>query len=396
MRCYVFQKTMKKNNLSDNKNLLHFERVLPKSMRELTFVRLSFFIHKRSKISHANINFLSNLSHTQEIFLKANGTSFSSLGLENSLQEMTKNGFLKKFTLIVDFILEELEGVLEALKECKLTDFCLKAPTRENGLELIAKFLKGMKSLESLNVKISHPTYENSNALNGLCEEINDLKALRSLKLAFNSEKKTALKMTKLTSFLPHLHQIFTKPIPLESLYLSCNQVKFFETVKELSIRLKGLQNSLRKLKVDLGIPSRRNKKNQRLIAELIKPLKNLRKLEIPYLTVNTKIDSNLILTAVHRLKYLEVLKIGEIKHSITRPTFENLIEMILMKRGLRKFQCSIVEGLEEIRSGRKRDVIKMFDVRKIIRANPEIEKAKIYCNPCEIRLTKEIQKWVS
>jgi len=226
-----------------------------------------------------------------------------------------------------------------------------------------------------------------------ICNQINKLEKLRHLKLAFNSQKKVP-KERQLSNFLPQIYPVLKKPIKLEALSLSCNQIDQSEAFPDLISALQDLHSSLRKLKIDLGVPSC-NQKLHQTVSDLVKELCNLKVLKLPSLAINANQSLSFIMEAVLELKNLEVLIMGEIRSKVEVTLFLKTMRILLCKRGFRKFHCEIAQSLQkkifaEIPNSKEHN----NDMRKFIKGNPSLENVLFSPWDSESRLTSEILKW--
>ena len=401
-RCYCFNfqntlhkpplKSIQKNYMMNN---LLLQRPCPTDFTRKFFDEIISFTYNGAfdyGSRKTNLDLIQKLPSLQEIHMK--------FGYEVTydLEKIAEKGTLKEVKLDFNFAAPTFEKILKALEPSKLTHLSLKILIEgDRVLTSIATLLKSMNYLESLRLDISHQRYFSDSSFNEICEQINKLEKLQHLKLAFNA-KKEILKEQRLPNFLSRIYPIFTKPIKLKSLHISCDQIDHSEAFSDLIAALQGsLEASLEKLSINIGASSC-SLKSHNATADLVRNLSKIKVLKLPCLSVNSNGSLNLILETVLGLKNLEEFTMGEIDEKVDVVTMLNFIDKVLRKRGLRKFNCLLMRTLGQKIHAEIKDLPHYrynHDFEKFLKANPCLEVANFSCfYQGGLEFTSELERW--
>ena len=317
------------------------------------------------------MNALSMLPNLQEIDLSARlSPSFDLLEI---FQKIAKKCLLQKIKLELGSGVLKLEKILETLKVCKLTSFSLKAFLKGGLLNSISGFLKSMSHLESLELQIlSRNLFSKIDNFVEICKQINNLQALRSLKLNFETSKEVP-ESARIPNFIPYLHNLFTKQIKTEVLHIECDQLVPSGALQSLLFILKNSASFLTHLKINFGaLPC--TKKTYQYVLKLMRNLSNIQALGIPCLEISGSASQffNEMVQVLYAYKYLRVFIIGEIKGTVPKSVFENGVETIARKRGLRQFRFSMSQSL--IESLAEEGSVPCPNMRRIREENPQLD----------------------
>jgi len=159
---------------------------------------------------------------------------------------------------------------------------------------------------------------------------------------------------------------LLSKAIPLRKFKISLNQSCISREV--FSGMLKSLNKVIEKLEIDIGAYYPQDDDE---ILELICSFKNICSLELQSLKVVGSEFFLSLIEAVYSLKFLKIIRFGEISGQMTRETFVKGIEKILLKKGLKEFYCSNPFKFE---SFEKTPI--QLDEKEIRKKNPCLQKA--------------------
>jgi len=402
---YCFQRTSKKFLCTRRKYLamknLLLDRVLPdsimKSLNELTSVYFEYLNRIPFFGQIDRLTFIQDLPDLQKIHLKLENDP--GYDLKKVFQKIIKKDTLKKLKLDLNLVCSlKLSQILEALNHSRISHFSLKAFVIENSLlASLAEFLKDLNQLESLKLDLGQYSQEAFNPYNQLCqlcEQITKLSLLCHLKFAFNAPRKIP-KNQRLPNFVQKLFPVFKKPVKLEALHISCNLVDHSEVFSDLMIAMQGLQTSLLKLKLDIGVPAR-NQKSHKAVVNFIKNLSNLRVLKLPCIDVNSNQSLNEITESALKLKYLETILIGDIHKNVEARVYLANIRTLLYKKGLRKLHCQT--NTEDLWRTTNIGMISLiehkYEIENILKANPCLEDVFLSHYNSHPSITSEIHRW--
>jgi len=295
------------------------------------------------------------------------------LDLSGALRKIAQKGMLKKVKLELGSGRSNLYKFLEALDACKLTHFFLTAFIEKGLINSIAQFIKNMSQLESFGIHILRQgVFAKDNCFIKMCKQINNLQALRSLKLNFQTSANVP-RSSRIPNFIPYLADIFLKSTKVETFDIECDQLDPSEALQSLISVLENSAAFLTHLKIGFGDLSC-SKTTYQSIRKLMKNLTNIQVLKIPCLVVNGSTSKLLheIAETVHESKYLRVFEIGKIQKAVSLSAFKETVEVIASKTGLREFRCSLSCAFRKKLSNEPS--IGNPNVKRIIEKNPHIE----------------------
>jgi len=300
---------------------------------------------------------------------------------------------LKKLCLIVPGQCLDDKDVLKALPDFdQLTHFELNVFLREEKrLEIVSECLESMKQLQDLSLTIrKYGDFQSSGPLGIICQKIQNLQALRHLDLSFSSQSD----LKEIPNLIVHC-----KPVKLETLSLIYPQQNPTQSLLDLAVTLKDSLTSLRKLRISFGSFSPDQQSHQSIL-QFISSLSNLQVLEMIGLDIEGDNFLFQLAKALSSLKSLEELTLGDIKEQVTPSTYEDALQVILSKRGLRRFECQtcgsvlqscgLLVGLWIFDEG---DPCRI-DMEVIERKNPFIESIQLSDDLFALDLLKGIAKW--
>lgn len=280
---------------------------------------------------------------------------------------------LKNLKLKFDFWPTGLEGFFRSLKDCPLEalsiDIIIDHDFRLNGLkDLISR----MRNLEALTLKIYKlDIFEAKNEFRHLFDKISRLKLLKNLKLSFMSFG-SSQKHDMFLNFGIAIKKLFTKPIKMQDFSLKTNQTNTNEAFPELITILSCSSSTLRKLKIDIG-DYRPKESDFRKIIGLIKDLKNIEDLKLRSLKLTLNQFVCELVNCIFSLRQLQVFELGEIRSLLNKQPIVSLVEKLLSKRGLKRFDCLISFDCHESVARRNRNFAQI-DLKKIVQKNPDIQ----------------------
>ena len=269
-----------------------------------------------------------------------------------------------------------LEDILQAFGDCTLSHLTLLTQVEfEEQLFAIYEFLQKFRNLESLKLLIKCRKYFD-NSFGNIQEILNHIDNLEFLK---NLSVSISLQSQKNHEY-PELDSIFTnilrKAIPLDTFQV---QIKPFRVSHQgflgLLQSLRPLAHTLQKLRIDVGEHNKVNKNEFKTVLVLVKSLKNIRSLQLDSLTISLKqsfVDfANIILTT---MPYLRTLVLGEVHGTVTKPIFMKVVEAIMKKKGLRRFDCHVSNNFCQILENRDETCpkLKLIEIQKV---NPSFRK---------------------
>jgi len=341
-----------------------------------------------------NLEGLSYLENLQEVNLEFNIDFFPEV--HPMLRKMAERKTMKKVRFIFpDSVLADAPIDREIMKAFQgfdqLTHFELSILIPDdNVLKTLSESLENMKHLQDLRLTISKPLgFGSFGNLKALCQKIQNLQSLRHLHLSFLPIRAE----TEIPNFI-----LERKPMKkLETLSLAYSQVNPTQSLIDLAAALKDSSTSLRNLKVFFGSCSP-DQKGQRLILENLSSLSHLQVLEMLGLEVEDDNFLTQIGQAISKLKYLREFALGDVREGVTASVYEDALEAILSKRGLRKFKCqtcdSLIESCGLTISLFGESTTCRVNMRRIERKNPFIEIIQISHHVLRMDLLKEIAYW--
>jgi len=227
----------------------------------------------------------------------------------------------------------------------------------------LTPFLKKLSNLESLKLKIaSYGIDFDDFEIKEILQVIDNLPMLKKLSFADKIERKK--------HNYPHFHSIFstifTKPIPLESFKI---QIKSIDNASQdffyMIDSLKPLAPTLKKLRLGLG-KHRPRKGEFETVLSFIRSLENIRSLRLSSFSIPTKQSFIELAQIVEKMPYLRALEVGDVNAAVTKPRFMEIVEVILKKRGLEKFDCKVSEDFQQVLETKKKSPkINLAEVRK-------------------------------
>jgi len=272
----------------------------------------------------------------------------------------------------------DLETVLEPFSHHQtLERLTISARIAKEGqMAPVAAFLRNFPRLKLLKIKfINESFFQTKTHINEILSQVEELQELTVLRLSFMTSARVN-KKGLLAGFKPNFTKLAMKPVQLQVFTFECNQLSnpskvFIDLIKSLE----NIAVNLQKLKIDVGeaLPQ---KVEYPLILKFIHALQNIRVLKLRNLSIPARKFFFDLVELIYPLKYLRRLTLGEFKGTMTPTEFVDVIEKILLKRGLEKFECDASwEFKRELASKRK------LSLEEIMAKNPNLLTAP-RCTP--------------
>lgn len=340
-----------------------------KHMKELKSV--SFALYNQSQLvepilsSIANPNKIENLS----IEFIYNGDENTEL----SMSTFSRFVNLANLRMKLDFCPKNLNSILKSFTVLPLKNLHLDVLIEEEShLIALKELITRLRNLESLTLKISkNSEFKNENTLNGVFEKISHIRPLKNLKLHFITPPESD-KHNLDTRFLSSLRGVFTKAIKLERFSLRLNQVEPRKAFTEVLNHIEKVAPSLKKLEVNVG-EVKLNDDEYLRVTNLLQRMSSIQVLKLNSLNVTMSQYLEDLMDVVYGIRGLTAFEVREMTCSLNKAPFISIIEKLLSKRGLSKFDC----GLSWVHqnSGARRTRGNQIDLKRIIEVNPQLKK---------------------
>jgi len=317
-----------------------------------------------SQLRHLKIEFLDTLNHSEQI-------PFEKLfGARN----------LNSLELKFDVWPQGLEYFLQHAEEFPLSKFCLDTiiagDDGNRQLQAIKRALSQLENLEVLKLKISKNSFglQDKELIRDIMEQIVSMRLLKNLNIEFivpgggdDSEKLDEV-------IIPSLKTIFLKAQKLQNFSIHCNQIQnsrqAFMSILTSLARGRNVMN-LKKLKVDVGkfMPE---ESELRQISNFTERFLNIETLKLMSICGLMSQSLQGFLETVENLKYLKKFEVSELQGSLNKKIFVSVIEKLLSKRGLEKFDCCLTWDIKE--TGARRVKGCQIDLKKVLEKNPSLQ----------------------
>jgi len=232
-------------------------------------------------------------------------------------------------------------STFKAFKGCPLKHLTLIAIVEsEEQLGSFAKFIKIFESLKCLKlILICQNVFAHSENTQEILRQIDNLSLLETLSVSIISqENKNNPKYPELPLTF---NKIFTKSVPLKVFKIQVEPLNkmpkqdFFQLINGLAPHA----STLIKLRVNVG-QYKPDKSEFQTVLDFIQSLKNIRSLELDCLAVPLRKFFSDIADIIYQMPDLRNLILGEVKGTVTKQSFVEIVKRILKKRGLKKFDC--------------------------------------------------------
>jgi len=373
-----------------------FER-LPLSLEKLSLIAPSFDEPISCSLAH-----LKNLKHLEVLFNHQSKSGFiaslletipqTSLSLQSLslswpghesahlypvLEKMKTLNRLNQLKLNLQLSKSDnLENILKPFNDCPISHLGLKISiASEDQLPPIAHLIKKLnKNLVKLKLKVTgQNSFTSVKATEEILRQVDNLLLLKILSVSIFGKP---IKNHSFPEVDPILNKIFTKPIPLESFRIRLQPFGFSiskQGFPSLLQKLETLTPSLKKLAIDVG-EYRPEKNDFQTILNFLKSVKNIRSLHLQSLSIPIRVIFVEFTDLIYEMPSLQSLALGEIKGNVTKAAFLNLVELILKKRGLKKFDCQVSSTFRASLK-KKQKACPDLDLNEIQKINPYLIK---------------------
>lgn len=338
-------------------------------MRELTSLSLSFrnqinlidpilySIQNVSQLTSLKIEFLENID--QEIDLP--------------LWRLRSLSNLHDLTLKFGYWPKGLETFLKTIHSCPLKFLYIDAIIdQENQFDSLKELIANLKTLETLKLKVYKDSpFESESNIRSIFEKIGQIKPLKNLKLYFKASSALTSSTFNIVSALKN---IFAKSVKLQKFALRFNQTDTQKAFPELLSLVTRVAPTLKKLEIDIG-EFKVQDSDFKQIMNLINRVKGIQVLKLNSLCVVMSQAVEDLINSLYSLKSLQTLELREVKGSLNKPSlFVSLVEKIVSKRGLKKFDCELSWDSKDNAAVRRARTTSQIDLKKVIQKNPNLE----------------------
>lgn len=268
----------------------------------------------------------------------------------------------------------DLEVFLTYIQHYPLKKFYLDVMvTQDTQLQAVKNLVDHLRGLESLTLKIDQTShFESEGLFKELCKKVSLIRPLKNLKLHLKASSRSDNGEHCSFNIVPSLKGIFAKPVKLEKFSFKFNkgdsQGEFFELVGLLT---RGAP-TLKKLEIDVGEFKPRESDYVQLI-NFVKRLHSVEVLKLNSLSVIVSQFVQELLDSAYNLRSLKKFELREIKGALNKASFMGLLEKILSKKGLKKFDC--VLSWESREAARRTRGSYKIDLKEVVKRNSELEK---------------------
>jgi len=256
--------------------------------------------------------------------------------LSNTLTQLTQLKLQLNCTKFNSFY-----STFKAFKGCPLKRLTLIAAVEsEEQLGSLAKFLKIFETLQCLKLRVvcqnifAH--YENTQEI---LRQIDNLPLLENLSVSITSKDNP--NNPKYPELPLIFNKIFTKKTPLKSFKIEVyplnkmSKQDFFQLLNALAPHA----STLIKLRIDIG-QYKPDKSEFQTVLDFVQCLRNIRSLKLDCLVVPLRKFFSDIVDTIYQIPHLRNLILGEVKGTVTKQSFVEIVKRILEKRGLKEFNC--------------------------------------------------------
>jgi len=281
---------------------------------------------------------------------------------------------LNSLQLKFDMWPQGLSSFLQKIETLPLSKFCLDAAiVDESQLSCIKKLLSRLGNLEFLKLRISKGSaFLEKDSIQSIMEKIASLRKLKALKVEFTVpgliEKQEELELDD--AFVVPLKNIFFKAPKLEKFSFGCNQVNTQKVFMSTIASASRIASRFKKFEVNVGTFTP-EENDIRQITNFTEGLINIETLKFSSIRSVMSQSVHHFLDAIQNLRYLKEFEIYELQGSLNKKAFISAIEKLLSKRGLQKFDCSLIWDVNEAVNRRPKGY--QIDPKKILEKNPHL-----------------------